>query len=153
MTRPLTDRFWDCFQKSSGCWLRSGTTGDDGFIITLLGGGQSRDLRVHQRSWMGHHGTIPTGTEVYCCCDTPTCVNPAPLFPGMHLEHARDGMAKCSISYIPVGLPGPIRRRHAARQWEWDHLSPLVIMEWSTYPSEANPSTSGRETRAALRER
>ena len=81
------ERFWNKVQKSSGCWLWTGTILHDGY-------GQFDRRRAHRVAWELTNGPIPKGQLILHRCDNPPCVRPDHLFLGTHAENMADMTSK-----------------------------------------------------------
>jgi hypothetical protein len=89
---PLADRFWRRVQKSSGCWLWTGTRTEAGY-------GSLRDRGVRRQAtavlWLLHAGRCPEPSQIVCHrCDNPPCVRQDHLFLGTHTDNTADMDAK-----------------------------------------------------------
>lgn len=92
--RPLKERFLAKIQKTDGCWLWMGAK-----MVSGYGWIQNNNTRIyaHRLSWEIHNGPIPNGLFVLHDCpggDNPSCVNPAHLKLGNHIENQADKVAK-----------------------------------------------------------
>lgn len=75
--RPTADeRFWSKVEKSSECWLWTGTLNDDDYGLIGVSG---RNARAHRYSWELHVGKIPDGMFIDHRCRNHSCVNPSHL--------------------------------------------------------------------------
>ena len=84
--------FWSKVERSSGCWLWTGTkAASGGYGIFWENGNQHR---AHRLSWLLTNGAIPKGMVVCHKCDNPPCVNPAHLFIGTMKDNVDDMMSK-----------------------------------------------------------
>ena len=88
---PVEERFRARIDKTSTCWLWTGT-------INARGYGEMRwngPLRLaHRISYELHNGPIEPGLLVCHSCDVRSCVNPAHMFVGTYRDNARDMVAK-----------------------------------------------------------
>lgn len=111
VSQPLADRFWAKVDRrgEDECWLWLGA--HDGRYGQLWKDG--RNQRAHRISWEIHHGVeFPDGMDACHTCDTPSCVNPAHIFPGTPSDNARDALAKGRLrnhqtekTHCPYGHP------------------------------------------------
>lgn len=87
----IADLFWSKVQKTSSCWIWTGTKRKDGYGVQ---GFNRTTLRAHRVSWMLTHGGIPEGMDVLHRCDVAFCVRPTHLFLGTQLDNMRDMITK-----------------------------------------------------------
>jgi hypothetical protein len=95
--RSLADRFWEKVDKTSECWLWTGSryrSGGYGQFAVEYDEGRQRHGRAHRVAWILTHGAIPAGMEVLHSCDNPICVNPDHLFLGTQQDNMDDMIAK-----------------------------------------------------------
>lgn len=79
-------------EPNSGCWLWSGNLTESGYGRVTIG---RKDYRAHRVSWALANGRgIPDGAFICHRCDTPSCINPAHLFPGSNRDNVRDMIEK-----------------------------------------------------------
>jgi hypothetical protein len=123
----LASRFLACIspEPNSGCWLWQGAINNDGYGTIKSSG---RAMKAHRAAWVLFRGAIPASTCVMHRCDNPTCVNPAHLTVGTHLENMRDMRRKGRGPERPTGVRNPnhrltleqvveLRRLYAAGGW------------------------------------
>lgn len=91
---PIEVRFWRNVNKTSGCWLWTGTLSPKGYGNIGLGGRGGKHSGAHRVSWELHYGPIPEGLFVLHRCDVPACVNPEHLWLGTNRDNIDDMMAK-----------------------------------------------------------
>ena len=91
MNTPLENRFWAKVQKSSGCWLWTGTTnGKQRAMFTMDG-----KPRIAARVVLALCGVdVPKDRLVCHHCDNPMCVKPEHLFIGTTKDNALDAVSK-----------------------------------------------------------
>ena len=88
----IIEKFWNCVQKSDGCWLWTKSTDRGGYGRVWTGLG---NVLAHRFSWEIHHRQqIPNNLHVLHKCDTPKCVNPDHLWIGTHQDNMADMMSK-----------------------------------------------------------
>ena len=88
MNTIYIERFFSRINKTSTCWLWTGTrTKSGGYGILSIDG---KYARTHRISFEIHKGKIPAGMHVCHKCDNPPCVNPEHLFLGSHLDNMKD---------------------------------------------------------------
>jgi len=91
---PPEVRFWSRVAKGTNdeCWLWQGPRSP------LMGYGRFNDgtriIMTHRYSYELTIGPIPEGLSVCHSCDTGSCVNPAHLWLGTHLDNMRDMSTK-----------------------------------------------------------
>jgi hypothetical protein len=101
MNASVETRFWKYvapIPDDRGCWEWSGS-------LMVVGYGQlnvdKRPVGAHRLSWEIHNGTIPNGLHILHRCDNKSCVNPAHLFLGTHLDNMADAHAKGILTGAP----------------------------------------------------
>lgn len=85
-------KFWARVDTTGDCWTWTGRLNEHGYGQTPFTSAGTR--KAHRVSWMIHNGAIADGLCVCHRCDTPSCVNPAHLFLGTHLDNMRDMASK-----------------------------------------------------------
>lgn len=85
-------RFWRLVDKSSECWIWTGTRKPFGYGRFMLTGHE--EISTHRFSYVLAHGAIPNDLWVLHHCDNPPCVNPSHLFLGTRSDNAKDRHAK-----------------------------------------------------------
>lgn len=88
--QSLEDRFWLNVQKTSDCWLWTGTK-------TTLGYGQigvnNKMIYAHRYSLGLHLGSMPK-LHVLHSCDNSSCVNPEHLREGTQQDNVNDAVRR-----------------------------------------------------------
>lgn len=108
----LPDRFWDKVspEPNSGCWLWSGSANDKGYGEFYFG---ERNEKAHRLSYEILVSAFPVEWMICHRCDTPSCVNPAHLFPGTAKTNTADMVAKGR--HVPAPRKGSQCRAGHAR--------------------------------------
>lgn len=91
---PIEHRFWSKVNKTSSCWLWTGSTIRGYGSIAAVIDGKRRPAYAHRIAWELTHGAITDGLCVLHRCDVPLCVNPAHLFLGTQPDNLADARAK-----------------------------------------------------------
>lgn len=95
---PLVLRFFPKVQKTTRCWLWTGSRYPNGYGYIYLGPEQGRSRgryeAAHRVSWRLHKGEIPTGLRVLHKCDNRRCVRPGHLFLGTSQDNSVDMIQK-----------------------------------------------------------
>ncbi len=73
--------------EKTNCWNWSGGKDKDGYGKLKRNG---VDQRAHRLFYQEHKEPIPEGYVVLHSCDNPSCVNPAHLSAGTHLDNEKD---------------------------------------------------------------
>jgi len=90
----VVERFWKFVNKTSGCWLWTGSVDPNGYGRISQGSRGKRPLHPHRLSWEIHRGVIPDGQCVLHKCDNPPRVRPDHLFLGTMKDNTHDMMQK-----------------------------------------------------------
>lgn len=69
------------------CWVWNACKDKYGYGWIKLG---KKTIAAHRLSYMIHNGDIGSGMHVLHTCDNPSCVNPAHLFLGTHIDNMED---------------------------------------------------------------
>lgn len=80
------EKFWSRAEKPNACWLWKGAKKKRGYGNVKVSG---KVYSAHVLSWMLSNQSLPTRNILHSC-DNPSCVNPAHLREGTHLENMRD---------------------------------------------------------------
>lgn len=93
------ERFLSRFDKSSGCWVWTGSTNNKGYGDCNLRGPFKSRL-AHRVMYEIIFGPIPEGLHVCHRCDNPPCANPEHLFLGTRFDNMQDASRKGRINHI-----------------------------------------------------
>lgn len=89
---PIPDRFWPKVDKSGDCWNWTANRNVRGYGMFSIRSGYMRT--AHRVSYELCNGPIAEGLFVCHSCDNPSCVNPAHLWLGTHMDNMMDREAK-----------------------------------------------------------
>lgn len=93
LRRDVTARFWARVAKLGDheCWEWQGWRVNGGYGRFKH---ERRCVYAHRFSYTLHFGSLADNLDVCHRCDNPSCVNPAHLFTGTHLDNMKDMSAK-----------------------------------------------------------
>lgn len=86
----VLERLWKYVQKTETCWLWTGGKTQGYGALSVHGG----PIAAHRLSYEIYIGLIPDRLYVLHHCDVRSCVCPAHLFLGTHLDNLRDMFQK-----------------------------------------------------------
>lgn len=95
--KPLDVRFWKHVNKTSTCWLWTGSLDKLGYGRINDGSGSPK--LSHRVSLMIHGVEVPNNMCVLHICDNPTCVNPNHLKVGTKHDNNTDMANKRRSAY------------------------------------------------------
>lgn len=111
-------RFWSKVdvRTPDECWEWNAAKRADGYGQFSLGGAAGQMFQAHRVSWVVAHGELPDGLMVRHRCDNPSCVNPAHLELGTHLDNMHDmaTRGRHGNSRLTASAVQQIRSRKAA---------------------------------------
>ena len=84
----LGELFWARVNKTTGCWLWTGSIRTDGYGQFWNG---QRNVKAHRFAYEDRGREIPDGLELDHLCRNRACVNPDHLEPVTHLTNIRRG--------------------------------------------------------------
>jgi hypothetical protein len=94
--RPILERFWECVNKTNGCWEWMGYCDPQGYGRLNI---DNVPVLAHRISWELHYGPITPKQLVCHKCDNPKCVNPDHFFLGDQAANNADKHAKGRFRY------------------------------------------------------
>jgi len=109
--RNTREDFWKYVEKTSLCWLWSGSLNSNGYGMFFFG---YQHQRAHRAAYELAVGPIPTGKLVLHKCNIRSCVNPDHLYVGTHSDNGIDCARAGNIrqaKLTPV-LVRQIRKEH-----------------------------------------
>lgn len=83
----MEERFWSKVNKTSECWLWTGSCNRDGYGGFRV---EEKTIGAHRVSWLLAGNTIPDGLVVRHKCLSKNCVNPEHLETGTKKENSDD---------------------------------------------------------------
>ncbi len=92
-TLTEVQRFWNFVDKTSYCWLWTGTQVGKGYGYFRINNPRKKIL-AHRYSYQLHFGKFPEYLQVMHICDNPLCVNPKHLKTGTNMDNVKDMMNK-----------------------------------------------------------
>lgn len=102
----VEERFWRYVSESdpASCWPWTGRKDKDGYGTLRVGESMRR---AHVLSWVLHFGQVAPLLLVLHRCNNPSCVNPAHLKMGTHLDNMADRLA---ADHYPRGDRHPMAK-------------------------------------------
>lgn len=91
----LINKFWDRVQKSTNCWMWSGSMNVEGYGRIYRKG---TTYKAHRLSYMINKGPIPSGLVLDHLCRTKGCVNPDHLEAVTPRENVIRGIGPSAIN-------------------------------------------------------
>lgn len=89
------ERFWPRVNKTSTCWLWTGSRGEYGHAVFKLG---DNNVPAYRFAWEQLRGPIPEGKVLDHLCRVPWCVNPDHLQPVDNGENVLRGIGPGAIN-------------------------------------------------------
>lgn len=108
---PVEERFWKNVDKSSDCWIWTGSIAGNGYGAIRCNGKQKG---AHRVAWMLAHGDIPSGMVVRHSCDNPLCVRVDHLSLGSVAENSHDMVSRGRAPRVGPKSPARGERNAAA---------------------------------------
>lgn len=90
---PTSERFWRQVDRTleNGCWPWLGYLDKDGYGRFTL---NRKKYQTHRFAYFLATGQEPNGSHIRHSCDNPSCVNPAHLSAGSHVDNMHDRNAR-----------------------------------------------------------
>lgn len=90
-SKSLRQRFDEKYQVlPNGCWEWTGYKYQGYGRIGIWNGRRTKSAKAYRVAFELFNGPIPQDSQVLHSCDNPSCVNPAHLRLGTHLDNMRD---------------------------------------------------------------
>ncbi len=83
----IEERIGRHVDKSSGCWIWTGYSNEQGYGLMTI---EKVPRLAHRVHWESVNGSIKKGLCICHICDTPSCVNIEHLFLGAPADNNRD---------------------------------------------------------------
>lgn len=126
MNEKVIKRFWAKVDKRGpdDCWNWTAGKYERGYGCFWNG---IEYIRAHRFSWEIHKGRIPEEELVCHRCDNPSCVNPAHLFLGSHIDNMMDSVHKGRQrdQKLTMKEAREVRRLHATYQYTQTRLGKM----------------------------
>ena len=94
-------RFWSMVEKTSTCWLWTGSCDTAGYGQVRR---NKRTFKSHRYAWELVHGQIPKDGFLLHSCNVKQCVNPSHLRIGTQKENASDNVLSGNAKWRKLSL-------------------------------------------------
>lgn len=92
--RAALAHFWEQVEKTSTCWLWTGSLNRGGYGAISLRLQGNTFTTAHRFAWVLHHGPLLLKVHVLHRCDVRRCVRPDHLFLGTNEDNVQDATTK-----------------------------------------------------------
>jgi len=116
MDQGAEARFWSRVEKSSACWLWTGTRQVGGYGRFTIG---RKSLLTHRVAYETYVGPIPEGLELDHLCRTPNCVRITHLQPVTRAENVRRSRLFTEGILAKAAAAARVARTHCRRGHEF----------------------------------
>jgi len=120
MTSSALERFWAKVQKTSSCWIWTGSTDGGGYGKLSFRGRTQKASRV---AWQLFRGPLRPTEWILHKCDNRLCVNPRHLFKGNRARNVQDAVQKNRLGSQKLTVEKVLQLRKLAKNPTYDSLT------------------------------